>query len=80
MAREVNLVCDVCGKPTKEIVGKLTFIPVIPGITRSAHSNYSHHADVGSCCKDKLMKGIRFRKRTTVEEYQRSRRVGKQAV
>jgi hypothetical protein len=76
VARELLLKCDVCGKATEQIVAKLTFIPMIPGVTRSAHSNYSHHADVGSCCREKVLKAIHFRKRTTVEEYQRSRRKG----
>jgi hypothetical protein len=74
VARVETKYCDVCGKPTKQIVGKLTFIPMIPGVSRSAHSNYSHHADVGSCCREKVLDGIRFRKRTTAEEYQAMRR------
>jgi hypothetical protein len=76
MAREVNLFCDVCGKPTTQIVGKLTFIPMIPGISRSAHSNYSDHADVGICCREKVFKAIRFRKRVSAAEYQLRRRKG----
>lgn len=74
MARNTTLVCDVCGKPTDQIVGKLTFVPMIPGVSRSAHSNYSHSADVGSCCREKLLRGIKFRPRMTADEYQRQRR------
>jgi hypothetical protein len=74
VARNVQLTCDICGKPTEQIVGKLTFVPMIPGVSRSAHSNYSHSADVGSCCREKLLKGIRFRQRMTAEEYHRQRR------
>lgn len=74
MARSVVLHCDICGKATDQIVGKLTFIPMIPGVSRSAHSNYSHHADVGSCCREKILNGIHFRKRTSAEQYQASRR------
>lgn len=80
VARELHLKCDVCGKPTEEIVGKLTFIPMIPGISRSAHSNYSDHADVGSCCRVKLFRAISFRKRVSAEEYQKSRRKGTKKV
>jgi hypothetical protein len=74
MARNTTLVCDVCQKPTDQIVGKLTFVPMIPGVSRSAHSNYSHSADVGSCCREKLLRGIQFRPRMTAEEYQKLRR------
>ena len=74
MARATTLTCDVCGKTTKTIVGKLMFVPMIPGISRSAHSNYSHSADVGECCRAKVLNGINFRKRRTFEEYQASRR------
>jgi len=70
----MTFICDCCGKPTTEIVGKLNFIPVIPGVSRRAHSNYSHSADVGACCKDTVLQGINFRKRRTAEEYQRSRK------
>jgi hypothetical protein len=74
MARKISLVCDVCGKPTTAIVGKLTFIPMIPGVSRGAHSNYSAHADVGSCCMEKIFKAISFRDRVTAAEYQAQRR------
>jgi hypothetical protein len=72
--RETVLKCDVCKKPTDKIVGKLHFIPSIPGTSRKSHSNYTHTADIGVCCKDKLLQGINFRKRMTFDEYQRRRR------
>lgn len=75
MAKMVTLRCDVCKKPTKRIVGKLHFIPV-NGLARSAHSNYTHHADVGECCKDRLLGGFNFRMRMTREEYLEARRNG----
>jgi len=74
LGRATTLTCDLCGKTTEQIVGKLMFVPIIPGITRSAHSNYTHSADVGACCKHKLLKEIRFRPRRTFEQYQAARR------
>jgi hypothetical protein len=74
MTRTTTLLCDVCRKPTKRIVGKLNFIPMIPGVSRSAHSNYSHHADVGECCKSKILNGINFSQRVSIDEYQARRR------
>ena len=74
MARATTLTCDVCGKTTNSIVGKLMFVPMIPGISRSAHSNYSHSADVGECCRAKILNGISFRRRRTFEQYQAARR------
>jgi len=76
VARSVELHCDVCGKVTTRIIGKLHFIPV-NGLIRSAHSNYTHHADVGECCKERLLDGFRFRKRMTKEQYLTARRNGK---
>jgi hypothetical protein len=75
MAKEVTLRCDICRKETTRIVGKLHFIP-INGLSRSAHSNYTHHADVGECCKSKLLNGFSFRKRMTRAQYQEARRNG----
>jgi hypothetical protein len=74
MARTVELICDICRKPTKKIVGKLHFIPMIPGVSRSAHSNYTHHADVGECCQSKLFKAFNFSQRVSASEYQERRR------
>lgn len=74
MAREIVKTCDICRKPTKKIAAKLNLIPMIPGVSRGVHSNYTHHADVGECCFNKLMKGFNFRPRMTREEYMESRR------
>lgn len=76
MARTTELQCDVCKKPCKKIVGKLHFIPMISGVSRGVHSNYTHHADVGECCKDRLLKGFSFRKRMTADEYKEQRKNG----
>jgi len=76
MAREVKFTCDICGKQTEKIVGKLNFIPAITGVSRITHSNYSDHADVGVCCKERLFRSINFRKRLPWEEYQRRRKLG----
>jgi hypothetical protein len=76
LARTIELTCDVCKKPTKRIVGKLHFIPMIPGVNRSAHSNYTHHLDVGDCCKARLLKGFNFRPRLSSAEYQEKRKNG----
>lgn len=76
MARTTTLKCDVCRKPTKFIVGKLMYVEVIPGVNKGIHSNYTHHLDVGECCKDKLFTAFAFRKRMTASEYQKSRRNG----
>ena len=76
MARKIEIVCDVCKKPTTRIVGKLHFIPRIPGASRMVHSNYSHQADVGECCKDRLLRGFNFRKRLTAAEYSEQRKNG----
>ena len=70
MARKV--ICDVCKKPTDEIVGKLFYTPLKSGKVKD--SQYTHHADVGECCAPKLMQVISFRERMTQEQYQKSRR------
>lgn len=76
MARQTTLMCDVCRKPTRRIVAKLHYIPRIPGVNRGVHSNYTHHLDVGECCKTKLLKGFNFRKRMTKQEYWEAYRNG----
>jgi hypothetical protein len=76
MGRKIELRCDVCRRPTKRIVGKLHFIPMIPGVSRGVHSNYTHHLDVGVCCKDKLFKLLDFRERQTKAEYAAARKNG----
>lgn len=73
MAREVKLRCDICRKETERIVGKLHFTPMIPSVSNSVHSNYTHHCDVGVCCQNRLLKLFNFRKRLTFAEYQESR-------
>jgi hypothetical protein len=72
MARETNLRCDVCRKPTNKIVAKLLLTPS-PSVK---HSNYTHHADVGECCKDRVIKLFNFRPRMTKEQYQAQRKAG----
>lgn len=74
MARSETLLCDVCGKPTERIVAKIYFTPTIPGVQKAVHSNYSHHADVGTCCSTRVVKGLRMKKRTSAEEYRARRR------
>lgn len=76
LARKIELVCDVCKKPTERIVGKLFFTPSIPGVSSKVHSNYSHSCDVGVCCQARLLKEFNFRKRQTFDQYQESRRAG----
>ena len=76
MAREIRKICDICKKPTKQIVGKLHFIPAIPGVSAVVHSNYTHHADVGECCKNRLLTNFSFRERVSAEEYRKQRRAG----
>jgi hypothetical protein len=79
MARVALRTCDVCGRPTDLIVGKLHFIPSIPGVTKLTHSQYTHHADVGVCCKDKLFKALKFQTRMSAKEYAIKRRNGSKA-
>ena len=74
MARHNVMVCDVCGRPTEQIAGKLCYVPSIPGVVRLTANNYSHGADVGICCKDKVFKEINFSKRLTAAEHQRRRK------
>lgn len=69
MARK--LICDVCKKETNSITGKLFYTPSLSG---KVHSNYTHHLDVGICCRDKLLNLFNFSRRTTAEEYHQRRR------
>lgn len=82
MARHSVIVCDVCGRPTEQIAGKLCYVPSIPGVVRLQSNNYTHAADVGVCCKDKVFGQINFTKRMTAEQHQKARRerVGKSTV
>lgn len=67
--------CDICKRETEEIVGKIFLTPLGPGRSANGfHVNYSHHADVGVCCFDKLLSGFNFQKRKTAREYHDSRR------
>lgn len=74
MSRHNVIVCDVCGRPTDRIVGALYWVPSIPGTVRLTATNYTHKADVGECCKDRLFTGTKFSKRQNKEEHQKSRR------
>jgi ribosomal protein S4 len=74
MARHQVLLCDICGRPTERIVGKLSYVPSIRGTVRLNWSNYTHTADVGDCCQAKLFNQVKFRKRMTREQYLEHRR------
>ena len=74
MARQTTKTCDICRRPCKEIKAKLNFIPLVEGKKNRAHSAYSHHADVGECCSDRLLELFNFRPRMTKAEYMKSRR------
>lgn len=76
MARNTTVICDICKKPTKKIVDKLFLTPMIAGVSRGVHSNYTHHLDVGECCHGRLLKSFNFRVRLTAAEYQASRKTG----
>lgn len=76
IARVTIKKCDICKQETAKIVGKLQFIPAIPGVSSVRHSNYTHHLDVGVCCKDRLFKSFNFRMRVTAAEYQAQRKAG----
>lgn len=75
MARNTSLECDICRRPTKHIIGKLMYVDLIEGVNNSVHSNYTHHLDVGECCKSKIFNAFNFRKRMSAREYQKSRRL-----
>jgi hypothetical protein len=74
MARHNVMICDICGQTTEQIAGKLCYVPSIPGVLRLTANNYSHAADVGVCCKDKLFGEVKFTKRMSAEEHQKNRR------
>lgn len=74
MARHSVVICDLCGKPTEKIVGKISFCPTIRGVVRLNWNNYTHTADVGVCCKDKLFQDVKFRKRMTKQQYAEHRK------
>jgi hypothetical protein len=79
MARVAIRRCDVCGKETDLIVGKLLYVPSIPGVTKLTHSQYTHHADIGTCCKNQLFKVFKFQTRMSAREYAAKRRNGSKA-
>lgn len=70
------LLCDICKKPTDEIVGKMFYTPMLPGGTgaKSFHNGYQFHLDVGICCEGRLKSGFNWRKRMSSKEYNSSRR------
>lgn len=78
MARHTLLICDVCGNPTDELAGKLTWNPNIPGKASFNRSNYTHSAHIGICCKDKLFSLVKFQKRMTKTQYAEQRSKNKQ--
>ena len=51
------------------------YVDLIEGVNNGVHSNYTHHLDVGVCCKERIFKAFRFQKRMSAKEYQRSRRL-----
>lgn len=55
--------CDVCGRPAKFV--KKLFLAKYGG--RNDHSNYTHHADVGECCIERIDQ-IRWQKRQKREK------------
>lgn len=75
MARKTVRVCDICRQECERIVGKINFTPLIAGASTANHNNYSHHADVGDCCRDRLLTAFHWRKRLTAAEYREARKV-----
>jgi hypothetical protein len=71
MARQ--LMCDICKKPTDRIEAKLHYIAVGSG-KRITHSDYTHHADVGACCANRILELFNFRSRMTRKEYNAERK------
>jgi len=70
--------CDHCSKRiTKEnpVIAKLFSAPVITGKTRSTHSNYTAHMDIGQCCAEWLVKLGMWQKRQTNKEQHNGRRL-----
>ena len=65
------LVCDICGKATEQIVGKIFYTPLTRanGATNSFHNKYQLHGDVGTCCEGKLKRGFRWRQRVSAQVY-----------
>jgi hypothetical protein len=70
-----GLTCDVCKKPIEYVAAKLNYIPAGNG-RRATHSDYTHHADVGPCCSERILDLFQFHKRRTRKEYNEARRGG----
>lgn len=66
--------CDVCGNPIDQVVAKIFLAPVKSGNTRSTHSDYTRHADVGECCV-KSIANIKWQSRKTNKQRGNSRRL-----
>lgn len=73
MARHSIIICDVCGNPTDELAGKLSWIPNIPGVSQLNWNNYTHTAHIGMCCKERVFGFVKFDKRMTQTEYRAQR-------
>jgi hypothetical protein len=64
------IICDICKKPTAEIVGKLFYAPMTRSRSaKSFHNNYELHCDVGVCCEIRLRKGFTWRQRMSAKLY-----------
>ncbi len=72
--------CDVCKRDTVEIIGKLFFTPLVPSRGANGFStHYSHHLDVGSCCRNRLLTSFQWQERQTAAEYAQNRRKPRRA-
>jgi hypothetical protein len=70
--------CDICKQQCEKIVGKLFYGPSLKSApSKSIHSNYTHHCDVGDCCAPKLLRSFNFRQRMTAKQYAASRKNGR---
>ena len=70
--------CDKCGMDITDanpIVSKLFIAPVLPGKTRSTHSHYTGHMDIGKCCFSAVAKVGRWQQRKTRTVYNNDRRL-----
>lgn len=60
-------VCDSCQAPiteTNPVITKLFLTPVRPGSAKADHGAYTAHADIGECCKERILGGgIKWQKR-----------------
>lgn len=58
--------CDSCGKQITNdnpLIAKEFIAPIVDGKTRTTHSHYTGHMDIGKCCAREL--GRPWRKRVT---------------